>query len=363
MTCSQRKKLKTLIIFISLIYSIGLQAIDVKDENKILNNKIKDMEVRLNLIETNYEKEQKELKNLLIKTEKNKNILEKKLLVTESKLNKATDSLTKISLIWSKSSNASKLGAFILLCGLLIEIIGATVLTGNHLIAKQKDVFTLKSTPPSVDLSLNDVNTEPKINFLGSLASILLFLGFVLQFTGTILVFSLPTWLNVFMVLLSIIPAFLILYYLLGQSYNQSRVDKIKIVFRNFRRNFIPEFGLKCDFCTKKVNKENAKIWWLQEPNSENYPFLYQPHYMHIGHEECLSKNDTYKPDPTRNIELPEINIIKVSVQEFIDNRIPELRKWWIEYNNSWAEKRHLDTNDITDAEYQFEELVKRIEK
>lgn len=32
----------------------------------------------------------------------------------------------------------------------------------------------------------------------------------------------------------------------------------------------------------KKVNKENAKIWLLQEPNSENYLFLHQSHYMHI---------------------------------------------------------------------------------
>jgi len=351
-----------LIIFISLLYSIGLQAIDIKDENKVLKNKIKYMEVRLNSLEANYQQEQKQLKNLLIKTEKTNNILDKKLLITESKLEKTTDSFDKLSLTWSKSSNISKVGALILLCGLFIEIIGATVLTGNHLIAKQEDVFTLKSTPPSMDLSLNDINTEPKINFLGSLASILLFLGFILQFGGTILIFSLPTWLTISMILLSIIPAFLIIYYLLGQSYNQSRTDKIKIVFRNFKRNFIPEFGLKCDFCTQKVNKESAQIWWVQEPNSENYPFLHQPHYMHIGHEECLSKNDTYNPDPTRNIELSEINIIKVPVQEFINNKIPKLKKWWIDYN-SWAEKRHLDTNDITDAEYQFKELIKRVDK
>lgn len=374
---------------------VGVQAyaeeIKIEKENKIsnpyngqgLNAELKNLESRLKSLEENYRQERKVfeekttainsrlesignkstfIEESLANRHEDQSRLETELKQTISDLRDAKNSIERISIDWSQASNIAKLGALILLCGLLIEIIGATVLAGTHLISKQENVFTLKSTPPSLDLSLNDVNTEPRINFLGSLASILLFLGFVLQFSGTILVLSLPSWLTVLMVTLSIIPGSLIIYYLLGQSYNQSRSEKLKIVIKNIRRNFIPEFGLKCDFCSNKVNLSKASIWWRQESNSDTHPYLHVPCYMHIGHEPCLEVSDDYKDHNERHTELANIDTIKVSVQEFIDKKTPELRKWWKEYRAYWAKERGSDET-MSDQEYQFEQLIKRVGK
>lgn len=287
--------------------------------------------------------------------------LNEELQTTVTNLNEVNSTISKLSLNWTQASSKTRLGAVILLCGLFIEIIGATLLAGTHLISRQEDVFTLNATPPSLDLSMNDVNKEPRINFLGTLASVLLFIGFVFQFTGTVLILSLPTWMSILIVSLSIVPSLLIIYYLLGQSYNQTRTEKLNLVIKNIRRNLFPAFGLKCDFCSNKINISTAQIWWIQESNSEAHPYLHVPCYLHIGHNECLEKSEEYKIE-NNNTESHDMEIIKVSIKDFISIKIPELKLWWEEYRQHWAEKRGKDTT-LCNQEYEFIQLTKRVAK
>ncbi|WP_445358542.1 hypothetical protein [Microbulbifer sp. ANSA005] len=222
-------------------------------------------------------------------------VLKSELGNTNNQVSSVEASVKEISLAWAQSSNIAKIGAIILLSGLLIEIIGATVLAGTHLVTEQKEVNTLKSTPPSNDLSMIDVNSEPRIDFLGSIASFMLFSGFVLQFSGTILILSLPSWLVVIMVALAVIPGTLVICYLLGQSYNQSRTQKIRVILKNIKRNLIPSFGAKCEICSKSLKFHESYVFWSQEPNSEKHPYLYTPHNMHLGHQDCLASSGKYE--------------------------------------------------------------------
>lgn len=281
---------------------------------------------------------------------------------TNNQISSVEKSVKNISLAWAQSSNISKIGAIVLLTGLLIEIIGATVLAGTHLVTEQKEVYTLKSTPPSNDLSMTDVNSEPRIDFLGSIASFMLFSGFVLQFSGTILVLSLPAWLAFTMVALAVIPGTLVIYYLLGQSYNQSRSKKLEIILKNIKRTLIPSFSAKCEKCSKNLKFKEAYVFWSKEPASENYPYLYAPYNMHLGHQVCLAGSGKYVRSKNRNPQLTEIEHHQKTVADFLMQDAPEMKKWWIEYR-----KHHADRGNAREAisfsEYTFLQVLKEIDR
>lgn len=281
---------------------------------------------------------------------------------TNNQISSIKKSVKEISLAWAQSSSIAKIGAIVLLTGLLIEIIGATVLAGTHLVTEQKEVYTLKSTPPSNDLSMTDVNSEPRIDFLGSIASFMLFSGFILQFSGTILVLSLPAWLTATMVAFAVIPGTLVIYYLLGQSYNQSRSQKIKVILKNIKRNLTPSFGAKCEICSKNLKFNESYVFWSKEPNSENHPYLYTPYNMHLGHQNCLAECGKYEQSKDRHQELQEIEQHQKTVADFLTQDVPEMKKWWTEYRKHWSERRNSNET-VSFSEYTFLQLLKQIDK
>lgn len=281
---------------------------------------------------------------------------------TNNQIESVEASVNQITLAWSHSSDIAKIGAIVLLSGLLIEIIGATVLAGTHLVTEQKEVYTLKSTPPSNDLSMTDVNSEPRIDFLGSIASFMLFLGFVLQFTGTILVLSLPAWLAATMVTLAIIPGTLVIYYLLGQSYNQSRKKKIKVILKNIKRNLTLSFRAKCEICSKSLKFDESYVFWSKEPNSEKHPYLHTPYNMLLGHKGCLESSGKYEQPKGRHQELEEIERHQKTVAEFLKRDVPAMKKWWSEYRKHWAERRNSEES-VSFSEYTFHQLLREIDK
>ena len=279
-----------------------------------------------------------------------------------SQYDSAIKMISDIRTTLKQSSITTKIGAVTLLLGLMIEIIGATVLAGTHLVKVQQPVFTLKSTPALVDLGMSDINSEPRIDFLGSIASVMLFTGFLLQFSGTLLVLSLSYWHASLMICVAVIPGGLVFYYLLGQSYNQSRSEKLKIILGNIKKNFVPVFGSKCSICGKKVSYENAYVFWNQEPNSENHPYLSTPYKMHFGHYDCLTKTDYYKQPKNRNEQLPKIEIHRCHAIEFLKCVTPDMEKWWVEHNKHWAAKRDTDEK-LSFSEYQFRQVLRQIKK
>lgn len=355
--------------FESNIENLEVELNALRKEIKQLNTQISQSEQKANTTISN-------LKSDLIRIEENSGEqflridkelntidgLKSELGSTNNQVNSIEESVKEISIAWAQSSNLAKIGAIVLLTGLLIEIIGATVLAGTHLVTEQKEVYTLKSTPPSKDLSMTDVNSEPRIDFLGSIASFMLFSGFVLQFSGTILVLSLPLWLTVMMVALAVIPGTLVIYYLLGQSYNQSRSQKIKIILKNIKRNLAPSFGAKCEICSKSLRFNEAYIFWSKEPSSEKYPYLYTPYNMHFGHRACLEASGKYEQPKNRHLELSEIEQYQKTVAEFLTQDVPEMKRWWLEYRRHWAARRNSEET-VDFSEYTFLNILKEINK
>lgn len=238
-----------------------------------------------------------------------------------------------------ESSQISKVGAAILLIGLSIEVIGATVLAGTHLVVEQKDVYTLSSTPPLRDMGITDVNSKPRIDFLGAVASLMLFLGFVLQFSGTVMVLSLPVAANFLLILLAIVPSSIVIYYLLGQSYEQSRREKIMVICGNVKRNFISFSRNKCFICSKPVREvSDAKVYWKQEKNSDSHPFLHTPRDMHFGHEKCLESSGIYE-DTSSGFSIGRDYFYRKDVVDFVENDVPVFEDWWKRYRKHWEEK------------------------
>jgi len=363
-----------------LIFSMNATAEESSGDREILKNNIAQLKdelesLKLELSSLNEQVKQSDkrvevnsadLKSNLFRVEENAREqiarIDKEFEGTNNQIESLEASVNKITLAWSHSSDIAKLGAIVLLSGLLIEIIGATVLAGTHLVTEQKEVYTLKSTPPSNDLSMTDVNSEPRIDFLGSIASFMLFSGFVLQFTGTIIVLSLPAWLAATMVMLAIIPGTLVIYYLLGQSYNQSRKEKIKIILKNIKRNLTPSFSAKCEICSKSLKFDESYVFWSKEPNSEKHPYLHTPYNIHLGHKGCLESSGKYEQPKGRHQELEEIEMHQKNVAEFLKQDVPAMKKWWSEYRRYWAERRNSEES-ISFSEYTFNQLLREIDK
>ncbi|MCQ6261283.1 hypothetical protein MLD55_05000 [Alcanivorax sp. MM125-6] len=373
--------MKTLYLVVAmLIFSVNATAEESPSDRGIQKNNIaqlkdelESLKLELNSLNEQVKQSDKraevslsDLKSNLFRVEENtrKRLarIDKEFEGTNNQIDSVEASVTQITLAWSHSSDIAKLGAIVLLSGLLIEIIGATVLAGTHLVTEQKEVYTLKSTPPCNDLSMTDVNSEPRIDFLGAIASFMLFFGFVLQFTGTIVVLSLPAWLAATMVMLAIIPGTLVIYYLLGQSYNQSRKEKIKVIIENIKRNLTPSFGAKCEVCSKSLKFDESYVFWSKEPDSENHPYLHPPYNMHLGHKGCLESSGKYEQPKGRHQELEGIEMHQKKVAEFLKRDVPAMKKWWSEYRRHWAERGNSEES-VSFSEHMFHQLLREIDK
>ena len=173
-------------------------------------------------------------------------------------INKAEliNQLEKQQLAWNRASWLTKLGSIILLIGLMLEILGASLLSGSNLAQPQEDVLTLKPTKPLVDLSTSDVNKEPRLIFLGTLGTFLLVLGFLLQFSGAVVSIDISTYFSVISIAFALCASVIVPFYLLGQTSEQTRIKKIRTLWMNVRRNFIqPLTSIR--FSKKKIIDTN----------------------------------------------------------------------------------------------------------
>lgn len=233
------------------------------------------------------------------------------------------------------SSTRSQIAAVVLLLGLLVEIVGALLLAGPSLIAEQHDVFTLRSTPGLKDLAMTDTVATPRMDFLGSLGAIFLFLGFVIQFIGTLIALGVSGGLVCTLVAVAVTPAGLLFRFLLGQTHGQSRAQKLATIARNLRR-MLPRVGrARCELCFRRVASEDT-VRWVQEPATEGHPFLHPPHRWHVGHAECLDRSGWYL---TRT-KQPFAHTKNATIGEFLSLRVPEFDQWWDQHTAHWTEKR-----------------------
>ena len=201
------------------------------------------------------------------------------------RLQQQVDEMTAAS---ASSSVRSHVASAILLFGLVVEVVGALFLAGPALTAKQEDVMSLRPTSGWHDLTVHDLDGDRRVNFLGALGAAFLVVGFVIQFGGTLLTLGIRAVWCVPMILLAVGVAGYVLYILLGQSPEQSRVAKLSILWRNSRRLITPDDGCRCDCCNKPVNEKTGEVRWREQAPAEKYPYLYTPQKWHVGHPACL---------------------------------------------------------------------------
>ena len=254
------------------------------------------------------------------------------------------------------SSVRSHVASAILLFGLVVEVIGALFLSGPALTAKQEEVMSLRPTSGWQDLAMHDVSADRRMNFLGALGAAFLVLGFVIQFGGTLLTLGIRAMWCVPMILIAIGVAGYVLYFLLGQSPGQSRIEKLSILLRNFRRLITGDRGCRCDCCNKRVNDKTGEVRWREQAPAEKYPYLYTPREWHVGHPACLDAAGWY--EPIRGVDGKEADTIRrASFAEFLLQR-PEREKWWEGWRTDAASKpsaRNRTRDDlINPAEHEY---------
>ncbi len=265
----------------------------------------------------------------------------------------------------ANSAFRSHVVSAILLFGLLVEVIGALFLAGPALTAKQEDVMSLRPTSGWQDLALHDIDGDRRVNFLGALGAAFLVLGFVIQFAGTLLGLGIRTVWAVPMILLAVGVAGYVLYFLLGQSPEQSRLVKLSILWRNFRRLITLDRSCRCDCCNKRLNDKTGEVRWRQQRPAENHPYLYAPRKWHVGHPACLDASGWYTPIYEPGGTAAD-TIKRASFSEFLLQR-PEREKWWDGWRNDVASKpsarRRRPEELINPAEHEYRAALKKVQR
>jgi hypothetical protein len=225
--------------------------------------------------------------------------------------------------------------------------------------------MSLRPTSGWQDLAMHDIDGDRRVNFLGALGAAFLVLGFVIQFAGTLLSLGIRTAWAVPMILLAVGVAGYVLYFLLGQSPEQSRLVKLSILWRNFRRLITPDRGCRCDCCNRPVNEKTGEVRWREQPPAENYPYLYTPQKWHVGHSACLDASGWY--NPIYEVHGKEADAIKrASFSEFLSQR-SDREKWWEGWRKDVASKpsaRKRKAEELTNpAEHEYRAVLKKVER
>lgn len=289
----------------------------------------------------------------LVETQAKLEVVQRRLaaLATEEEILARTSEQTSASL------RRSNWAALVLLISLVIEVVGALLLSGPALLAKQEEIFSLESTAPLVDLGTRDVNAEPRMNFLGSVGAFFLVAGFLGQFVGTLIGLGVSTFFGAGLLFAALVPTALLIHFLLGQSRDQSRREKIRLVFRSLWRIARPRAwtAKTCDHCGRDLNREEATVGWLKEPTTKGYEYLHPPYEWHLGHAKCLDEADFFR---NGNGE-PWSHRHQRDLITFWQATRPEIERWWIGHNASEFGRRGKRAAD-PDGQHAHEQEFKR---
>jgi hypothetical protein len=153
--------------------------------------------------------------------------------------------------------------------------------------------------------------------------------------------------------------------FLLGQSPGQSRIEKLSILLRNFRRLITGDHGCRCDCCNKPVNDKTGEVRWREQAPAEKYPYLYTPREWHVGHPACLDASGWY--EPIQGVDGKEADTVKrASFAEFL-LQCPERDRWWNGWRKDAASKpsaRRRSADDlINPAEHEYRAGLRKVQR
>ena len=193
----------------------------------------------------------------------------------------------------------NSIAIFTVLFGLLLEIFGALLLSAPALSTKIKKRinFDMRSTP-GLDLLIGDPERKQILTNYSMIGSVILCLGFFVQFIGTAFLLNLPFLLIALTIIVVMSVIVIIVFVLLGIDPEQDRNQKITILFKNIMRllkfmvNSILLLKKQCDICLKKTKKGEVFVLWRDESDSsEKHPYLHPPGSFFVGHERCLNEH------------------------------------------------------------------------
>lgn len=229
--------------------------------------------------------------------------------------------------------------------GMVLGVIGGTLLAGAQLTSRQERISTLKQLPPIVDLATRNTQYEPVLNFFAILGSITLSLGFVLQLVGALIASPLSIVTMVVIGLIAIVSSTWIFWFFLGQTHAQTRGEKLVTIQQNIRKNVLQPFAqyfvgrgaATCEVCCRKLSANDAEVWWLAEHNSPEHPYLHAPYGLHYGHSACLPRCEDYALYYAQPHRYANHEFYRVSAETFIRDAAPELRSRYNQQRDYWA--------------------------
>ena len=198
-----------------------------------------------------------------------------------------------------KTAEKNNRAIFTVLFGLLLEIIGALLLSAPTLSTKinKRINFNMRFTPGS-DLLIEDPERKQILANYSMFGSIILSFGFLVQFIGAVCLLNSHFLLIILTIIFGILFSVFIFCFLLGIDPEQDRNQKIIILFKNIMRllkfmvNSILLLKKQCDICLKKTKKGEAFVLWRDESDSsEKHPYLHPPGSFFVGHERCLNEH------------------------------------------------------------------------
>ncbi len=254
-------------------------------------------------------------------------------------IDRLSRSLEEFETTYISNIKNNRLGAFLLIAGLLIEVVGATLLAGPNIAAKQEPIFHARVFSPLTDLQMGDIHIAPLVAFWGAVGSVLLVLGFIFQFAGTVLVLALTTTQIMISIVIVVVCPLTIFLYLTGQTAQQTRRQKMGVVTKNLLRLMVSPFldlvlgpkFIQCDHCLRYSHRSKIKIWYIKEDTTPEHEHLHAPHVFHKGHDICLRKIDDYRTllEKNRSMHTANYRVHRRTVDEFTQKDYPQLKEWF----------------------------------
>ncbi len=258
----------------------------------------------------------------------------------------------------------SKIGAVILLLGLFMEVIGATLLAGKDLSGEIELIRSARLEYTLGDLAIADKMKDNVMTFYGMLGSLILVVGFCFSFTGTIIIIGLRWYIIIGLVLLAFISSFGVLYFLAGQNVNQSLAEKRKTFMRNLKRvlwysvkrKLVGNKHVVCEVCQKKVLFAEAQVWYKQDYQSEEHPYLHPPYGFYLGHSTCLA--EIYpENEKGKSLVMRPHPVYKFSASDFRNKKLNTLYDWNEERLKDLQRKRGTTKRIIDETEVSLRNL------
>lgn len=185
-------------------------------------------------------------------------------------------------------------GESLTILGVLLEVIGATLLASEFLSREMKPL-DFQSPPRTLDLVTDRVQIREAASFFGALGLLMLIAGFILQFVGLLILYieSIPLILGGLAVMVGILLIITRSIYKWGSD--QPFIQALAVLVYNLR-GFLRRGSdrLICDVCHGALNADTGAVRWKRSSFGDVA-------VLNVGHPSCLPQVEM----PTEIVGVP----------------------------------------------------------